>query len=71
MAAIVIVIMFKGTDNKPIKPIIKKAVNILGSIAINANLMLLKRIDNIVNIEINTRPIVKICERYKLCNTLL
>ncbi len=60
IAAIVIVIIFNGIFNSPINPKIKRAVNMLGKIAIKANFILLNKIESIINITINTKPRVRI-----------
>ena len=60
IAAIVIVIMSNGIFSRPIIPNMKKAAIKFGITPINDNLTFLKRIKNIANIPIITKPNVSI-----------
>ena len=60
IAAIVIVIISKGILSKPIIPSIKNAAIKFGITPINDSFIFLKRIKNIPNMPIITRPKVKI-----------
>ena len=71
IAAIVIVIISRGIPSKPIIPKIKKAAIKFGKTPIKDNLMFLKRIRNIKNIQIITNPKVNICDLKRLCSKLL
>ena len=66
IAAIVIVIISKGIPSSPINPNIKKAAIKFGTTPIRDSFIFLKRIKNIENIPIITKPNVKICDLKRL-----
>ena len=71
MAAIVIVIISRGSFIRPIRPKTKLAANKFGIIPINDKDMDLNNIKNIINIKITTKPNDFICESNKEVSMLL